>query len=121
LTILANAVAEYNYDLQEIEDGFVNRINNQQDVNDVFNDNEPEALACAHVVVIDDIDDAVGDYFVVVDNTGAVHALESSVNDLIAPSLNEEVPVPIVPSPITTLSPIAMLHHLQLIHLVHHL
>jgi hypothetical protein len=57
--------------------------------------------------VIDDVDDAVGDDFVVVDNTGAVHALDSSVEDLIAPSLNEEVPVPIVPSPIDTPSPIA--------------
>jgi hypothetical protein len=107
---LANAVAEYNDDLQEIEDGFVNRTNNQQDVNDAFNDDEPEALACAHVVVIDDIDDAVGDDFVVVDNTGAVQALDSSVDDLIAPSINEEVPVPIVPSPIDTpsdTSPIA--------------
>jgi hypothetical protein len=35
-TILANAVAEYDDDLQEVEDGFVNRINNQQDVNDAF-------------------------------------------------------------------------------------
>jgi hypothetical protein len=102
---LANAVAEYNDDIQEVEDGFVNRIINQQDVNDAFNDDEPEALACAHVVVIDDVDDAVGDDFVVVDNTGAVHALDSSVDDLLAPSLNEEVPVPVdTPSPIATSS-----------------
>jgi hypothetical protein len=31
--------------------------------------------------VIDDIDDAVGDDFVVVDNTGTVQALESSVKE----------------------------------------
>jgi hypothetical protein len=43
-TILANAVAKYDDDLQEVEDGFVNRINNQQDVNNAFNDNKPEAL-----------------------------------------------------------------------------
>jgi hypothetical protein len=104
---LANAIAEFKDDLQEVEDGFVNRIINQQDVNDAFNDDEPEALACAHIVVIDDVDDAVGDDFVVVDNAGAVHALDSSVDDLIAPSLNEEVPVPIVPSPIDIPSPIA--------------
>jgi hypothetical protein len=101
---LANAAAEYNDDLQEVEDGFVNRIINQQDVNDAFNDDEPEALACAHLVVIDSVDDAVGDDFVVVDNTGAVHALDSSVDDLIVPSLSEKVPVPIVPSLIATSS-----------------
>jgi hypothetical protein len=101
---LANAVAEYNDDLQEVEDGSVNRIINQQDINGAVNDDKPEALACAHVVVIDDVDDAFGDDFVVVDNTGAVHALDSSVDDLIAPYLNEEVPVPIVPSPIATSS-----------------
>jgi hypothetical protein len=113
---LANAIAEYNDDLQEVEDGFVNRINNQQNVNDAFNDNEPEALACAHVVVIDDIDDiddTVGDDFVFVDNTGTVQALESSVNkdtpkvNLIAPSLGKEISVLIVPSPIATSSPVA--------------
>jgi hypothetical protein len=104
-TILASTVAEYNDDLQEIEDGFVNRINNQQDVDDAINDDEPEALACAHVDVIDDINYAVGDDFVVVDNTGAVQALDSPVDDLLAPSLNEDVHVLIdTPSPIATSS-----------------
>jgi hypothetical protein len=109
-TILANTVAEYDDDLQEVEDGFVNPINNQQDVNDAFNDNEPEALACAYVVVIDIIDNTVGDDFAVVNNNCTVQVLESSVeasveedtsnnisnnNDLIAPSFGKDVAVPI--------------------------
>jgi hypothetical protein len=67
-TILANAVAEYDDDLQEVEDGFVNRTNNQQDVNDAFDDNEPEALA-------------VDDDFAVVNSNSTIQVLESSVDE----------------------------------------
>jgi hypothetical protein len=67
--------------------------------------------------MINDIDSTVGDDFVVVDNSGTVQVLESSVdadtsndisnnNDLIAPSFGKDVSVPIVPSPIAP-SPIA--------------
>jgi hypothetical protein len=64
-TVLANAVAEYDEELQEIEDGFIDRIDKQQDVDDAFDDDEPFAVACAHLVIIDN-DDVVGDDFVVV-------------------------------------------------------
>ena len=56
-TILANAVAEYDNDLQDIEDGFINRIDNQQDVEDAFEQDEPNAIAAAHLVINDSPDD----------------------------------------------------------------
>ena len=63
-TILANAVAEYDSQLLEVENNFINRINMNinQNLSDAFEENEPDALACAHMVVFEDNDD-----FVVVD------------------------------------------------------
>jgi hypothetical protein len=79
--ILANAVANYDEDLQDIEDGFINRIDNQQDVDDAFDDDEPFALACAHLVIIDgdDTKDDIDDDFVVVNEEfdQMVHPLTS--------------------------------------------
>jgi hypothetical protein len=68
--ILANAVAEYENGILEIEDNFINRNNNidHQDLSGAFDDDEPDALACAHMVVIDGDDDDSDD-FVVVDGT----------------------------------------------------
>jgi hypothetical protein len=67
--ILANAVAEYDNGISEIEDNFINRSSNidHQDLSSAFDDNEHDALACAHVVVIDDNVDNDDD-FVVVDD-----------------------------------------------------
>jgi hypothetical protein len=67
--ILANAVAEYNNGISEIENNFINRNNNidHQDLSGAFDDNEPDALACAHVVIIDGNEDNNDDYVVVDD------------------------------------------------------
>jgi hypothetical protein len=67
--ILANAVAGYDNGILEIEDNFINQNNNidHQDLSGAFDDNEHDALACAHVVVIDGDDDN-NDDFVVVDD-----------------------------------------------------
>jgi hypothetical protein len=67
--ILANAVAEYDNGISEIEDNFINRNNkiDHQVLSGTFDDNEHDALACAHVVVIDGDNDN-NDDFVVVDD-----------------------------------------------------
>jgi hypothetical protein len=67
--ILANAVAEYDNGISEIEDNFINRNNNidHQDLSGAFDDNEHDVLACAHVIIIDG-DDNNNDDFVVVDD-----------------------------------------------------
>jgi hypothetical protein len=67
--ILANAVAKYDNDISEIEDNFINRNNDldHQDLSGVFDDDEPDALACAHMVVLDG-DDEDSDDFVVVNS-----------------------------------------------------
>jgi hypothetical protein len=67
--ILANTVAEYDNGISEIEDNCINRNNDidHQDLSCAFDDNEHDALACAHVVVIDGDDDN-NDDFVVVDD-----------------------------------------------------
>jgi hypothetical protein len=66
--ILANAVAEYDNGISEIEDIFIDQNNNidHQDLSGAFDDNEHDALACAHVVIIDG-DNNNNDDFVVVD------------------------------------------------------
>jgi hypothetical protein len=68
--ILANAVAEYDNGISVIEDNFINRNNDvdHQDLSGAFDNDEPDALACAHMVVIDGNDNDSDD-FVVVDNT----------------------------------------------------
>jgi hypothetical protein len=67
--ILANAIAEYDNGISEIEDNFINQNNNidHQDLSGAFDDNEHDALDCAYVVVIDGDDDN-NDDFVVVDD-----------------------------------------------------
>jgi hypothetical protein len=64
--ILANAVAKYENGISEIEDNFINRNDNtdHQDLSGAFDDNEHDALACAHVVVIDGDDDNNEDFTV---------------------------------------------------------
>jgi hypothetical protein len=68
--ILVNAVAEYDNDISEIEDNFINQNNDldHQDLSGAFDDDEPDALACAHTVIIDGNDDD-SDAFVVVGDT----------------------------------------------------
>jgi len=92
-TVLANAVAKYDEDLQDIEDGFIDRIDNQQDVDDAFDDDEPSALACVHLAVIDGDDtkdDDDNDDFIVVpgaddvpnvNNDNTIQLLDSSDDD----------------------------------------
>jgi hypothetical protein len=82
--ILANAVAKYDNGISEIEDNFINRNNDldHQDLSDVFDDDEPDALACAHMVVLDDDEDGSDD-FVVVDgaNNNNNNNNNNDVND----------------------------------------
>ena len=77
-TILANAVAEYDSELLEVENNFINRtnMNINQDLSDAFEENEPDALACAHMVVFEDNDD-----FVVVDEINDNNNISIRAND----------------------------------------
>jgi hypothetical protein len=80
--ILANAVAEYDNGISEIEDNITNQNNNidHQDLSSAFDDNEPDALACAHVVIIDGNEDN-NDDFVVVDDPNNNDSNNNNNND----------------------------------------
>jgi hypothetical protein len=73
----------------EIEDNFINRNNDidHQDLSGAFDDNEHDALACAHVVIIDGDDNNNGDFVVVDDpnnndNSNNNNNINSHDNDI---------------------------------------
>ena len=66
-TILANAAAAYDEGVESIENNFINRIDNQQDIEDAFDDNEPEIIVAVHSAELVDEDDN-GDFVIIEDN-----------------------------------------------------
>ena len=66
-TVLANAIAEYDNEATAVEDNFLQRVKNQQDVDDAFSDNEPDVMSCMHVVEVVCCDTEEDEEFVVID------------------------------------------------------
>jgi hypothetical protein len=89
---LANAVAEYDSELQDVEDNFISRIDRQQDVSDAFDENEPTALACAHLVITNGDDDDDDD-FVVVNETNGVLTVNNDNKIQLLDSPDGESPI----------------------------
>lgn len=92
-TILANAAAAYDEGVESIENNFINRIDNQQDIEDAFDDNEPEIIVAVHSAELVDEDDN-GDFVIIagknvsnnnidhsVDNSNTMQLLDSSASE----------------------------------------
>jgi NurA-like 5'-3' nuclease len=90
-TILANAAATYDEEIESIENSFINRIDKQQDIEDAFDDNEPEVIVAVHSAELVDEDDN-GDFVIIaggnvsninhsVDNSNTMQLLDSSASE----------------------------------------
>ena len=79
--VLANAAAAYDEGIESIENNFINRIDKQQDIEDAFDDNEPEVIVAVHSAELADEDDN-GDFVIIaegnVNNNNINHSVDNS-------------------------------------------
>jgi hypothetical protein len=91
--ILANAAAAYDEGIESIENSFINRIDKQQEIEDAFDENEPEVIAAVHSAELVGEDDN-SDFVIIsgedvsnsnidhtVDNSNAMQLLDSSASE----------------------------------------
>ena len=93
-TILANAAAAYDEGIESIENNFINRIDKQQDIEDAFDENEPEVITAVHSVELVGEDDN-NDFVIIagenVSNNNIDHSVDNSnTMELLDSSASEE-------------------------------